>query len=176
MQHYGIPTRLLDWSENLMMALYFAAVPASTSFEDDTEDPPVIWTVDPVRWNNRARNFEGMGGITVFTIHDDEMSAYAPPQIGGGLPRRYPAPIAIYGTYNSPRIVAQRGTFMVGGQSLESFDAFVPADESLLWRIALRYPRQQMLTDLEILGFTESMVFPDLVGLGKEITASEGLR
>jgi hypothetical protein len=43
-QHVGLPTRLIDWSEGLMVALYFALKEAS----------PVIWMLDPVELNRKS--------------------------------------------------------------------------------------------------------------------------
>jgi hypothetical protein len=81
----------------------------------------------------------------------------------------------VFGTHNSPRIVSQRGTFTVAGckdlRSLEEYAASVDAD--VLWKISLEGETPQMKEDLTALGVTESMIFPDLPGLAREIDASE---
>jgi hypothetical protein len=48
MQHYGMPTRLLDWTENLFVATFFALL-SSPTHEHAGECTPVVWCVDPVR-------------------------------------------------------------------------------------------------------------------------------
>jgi hypothetical protein len=45
MQHYGAPTRLLDWSKSLYVAAYFAAM--SSLDEEDEEKDGAIWCFDP---------------------------------------------------------------------------------------------------------------------------------
>jgi len=170
MQHYGIPTRLLDWTENLLVGLYFAAMPAPDGVV------PAIWTLDPIGWNQTARQLQEFTDIGILTTDADELSPYAAiSREGQDLVQRYKTPLAIYGTHNSPRIVAQRGAFTVAGKSLDGLETFASDEQHTLWKIELRYERAEMASDLAALGFAESMVFPDLVGLSKEITTSEGL-
>ena len=59
MQHYGIPTRLLDWSENPFVALYFALTSASykiVSKKREYEEDACIWVLDPIVWNQESLN------------------------------------------------------------------------------------------------------------------------
>ena len=50
MQHYGLPTRLLDWTDSPLIALYFAIKDKTTDDEDG-----VIYGLMPTELNhNRA--------------------------------------------------------------------------------------------------------------------------
>ncbi len=50
MQHYGAPTRLLDWTSNALVALYFS-VWKENEGETDTKADAAVWVIDPWRWN-----------------------------------------------------------------------------------------------------------------------------
>jgi hypothetical protein len=115
MQHYGLPTRLLDWSENLFVGAHFAleGTPSEHAWHDGPCTPG-IWIVDPVGWNRSAPVLMEFGEqIHVLTTVDDDIEPYRP----GTTRKRNTTPVAIFGTHNTDRIVSQRGTFMVWGKS-----------------------------------------------------------
>ena len=49
MQHYGVPTRLLDWSESPLVALYFAVEDSS-----DRDEEAALWSLRPSELNKNA--------------------------------------------------------------------------------------------------------------------------
>jgi FRG domain-containing protein len=174
MQHYGLPTRLLDWSENLFVAAYFALSSTNNHSHNGDVCKPHIWCIDPVRWNRSMPGLSEYGeAIRILTTADDDLDAYRPET----QKRRPKSPVAIFGAHNSERIVAQRGTFMVWGNEAKPLEE-VSQDfrEPLVWRITLSGGRDTLYQDLQSLGFSETMVFPELTYLATELTRAEGWR
>lgn len=168
MQHYGMPTRLLDWSENLFVAAHFALSKAVQS-----DSCPSIWCVDPVGWNRAAPSLSEYGeAIHVLTTADDEIESYRP----GSSKRRIKTPVALFGTHNSQRIVAQRGTFMVWGNETKALEQFANEGAGMLWKIEICGKRDELAAELTSVGFGDTMVFPELQYLAEELSQAEGWR
>jgi hypothetical protein len=172
MQHYGVPTRLLDWTESLSVAAYFAADHDPRRCECGEADcKATVWILDPVQLNQRNSRLEGMN-IGVATTSDQAAQAWAP---GVSEEQFAPWPMALHGTHNSARIAAQRGTFTVWGKEavpLESSNAVVQND-GILTKIVIDASHETIKKQLTLLGVRRATVYPDLGGLAHDITAEE---
>lgn len=168
MQHYGVPTRLLDWTENPLIALHFALMhSAARSLNDHTDlTESVVWVLDPVSWNHTALHDVSYNGGALSTT-DEEIKSYAPRSTSMKV-----HPVTLYGAHNSPRIVAQQGVFTIFGKARTPMEKLV-ADgtfaTSVLTKIVvapghIRRIRQSLLNQ----GITEAVIFPDLEGLALE--------
>jgi len=54
MQHHGVPTRLLDWTENVLVGLYFAVC-------DSEDEDGELWCMEHSELNWRSANWEACG-------------------------------------------------------------------------------------------------------------------
>ena len=172
MQHYGIPTRLLDWTENPFIALYFALTSASfkiVSSKREYEEDACVWVLDPVIWNQESlKDFSYKKGI--LSVEDHFIDSYKPRTPYGNIREK---PVALFGTHNSSRIVSQRGVFTVFGKKIQPLETTYIEDsfpQDCL--IKLTFPKEKILTllnSLNSIGITDSVVYPDLEGLAKEL-------
>jgi hypothetical protein len=87
-------------------------------------------------------------------------------------------PVALYGSHNSARIVAQRGVFTIFGQNNKpmeiSYDKENYPKDCLIKVTLLRSKLNDIRNSLLNYGVTESVVFPDLQGLASEIRRTFG--
>lgn len=183
MQHYGIPTRLLDWTESPFIAFYFAVMSGKFSvIRPRGNNSPklkfaheaIVWVLDPVEWTNHALEQQSYAH-GVLTPGDSPLNRYKPLTKFDDMP---PHPVALYGAHNSPRIVAQRGVFTIFGQSTDPMEKVYDTNKfpklSLTKLIFSKEALSDMRTCILGHGITESVVFPDLEGLAKEMKREFG--
>jgi len=122
MQHYLAPTRLLDWTENLLVALYFAV--RNPSF-DDKEDA-AVWILNARRLNSYTSGTTRMEEMAVSRrsgCHCSELSV--PCARSSRVARRLLARVA----------TPSRGSCRLPAQTNRGFDQFCPGN----WRICKRH-------------------------------------
>jgi hypothetical protein len=160
MQHYGLPTRLLDWTESSLIALYFAIR------DNPGQRDAAVWVLSPW-WLNR----ETFGEYALFPADDPRASEHAPLRPGGRLTGRLP--LAITPIRASSRIAAQRGVFTIHGRERGALDRLArrrgPHRPCLLRLVVPKNDVRSIRRELAVAGISESIVFPELAGLCREL-------
>ncbi|CDO36928.1 FRG domain-containing protein [Novosphingobium sp. KN65.2] len=176
MQHYGIPTRLLDWSESPFVALYFALSSVQRTQTGKPQKDVAMWLCDPIAWNRTALSHITYKG-EILDENCEEIKAYSP---GTEIDHRATKPVMIYGTHNSPRIVAQRGVFALFGKGLTPMEKIFEDEafsKDILTKVIIKKEHiDGVLKSLFQKGITESVIFPDLQGLALEIRRKFGYK
>jgi hypothetical protein len=173
MQHYRVPTRLLDWSENPFVSLFFALENCRDERAGEEADA-AVWLLDPIKMNTIATTGQE-GESRIFGAFADELEGYRPRREGRAVNRLLP--LAIYGIHNSPRIVAQRGTFTIFGKDITPIDTSEKtsgANGCVKKIIIHRDSKREIFIDLFGVGISDSVVYPDLDGLGRELRNRKG--
>jgi hypothetical protein len=155
------------------MALFFAGTSALHTL--GSRGKPIfstdaaIWILDPVQWNKKAVDLKSFKGA-VLTTDDSNVSAYKPV---GDVNTMKQYPISIYGAHNSQRIVAQRGVFVCFGKDTRSMETVYERENLPADCLRKLFTKKSVLPKIyEALrrhGLTDSVVFPDLDGLAREI-------
>lgn len=156
MQHYGIPTRLLDWSESPLVALYFALL----KVEDEAE--AVVWALKPTELNKNARIKNKSEEFYIPSFEDHEIKGYAIESVSNtnvGL-----EPVAVIATRNNPRIQAQMGVFTIHANEKIPIEE-IGNQSHIIKYIIKKDSKENMLKQLKLLGITEFQLFPELASI-----------
>lgn len=177
-QHYGVPTRFLDWSKNPLVALYFCV-------RDNNERDGSVWVLHAKNYSRymakRLGEQNDLGFKTPHIIVEELVKGHS----------HYELPILYTPYYVDARMSAQSSYFMVWGTCEEALETMLASDdlkmclpkkeiglrtygnheiEALTFRfLVYACDKQMILHELDTVGINEKTLFPGLDGIGRYV-------
>ena len=167
MQHYGLPTRMLDWSQSPLIAVFFA----TETYQKTSKMDACVWVLAPGLLNEK----EGFGNciypIDADTTQEMLLPAFKHNHHNSDLRDKI---LACSSTENNQRMYAQQSNFTVHN-SLQRLEDI--CDENMLYKIIVPHSRKKyFIESLRVFGITEGSVYPDLDHIANDLKDSYDIR
>jgi len=169
-QHYGLPTRLLDWSHSPLIAMHFASAEEDISLTDKRDG--VIWKIDereftsllPEKYQNQLKS-----NLTdVFSVQTLNGVASTPEEYDNDMQGK--AMAILEPPSSNQRIINQYSYFTIipkGLGSMEEFlEKYTKKTEKIIINAEVKWELRDLLDQLNV---SERIVYPGLEGLTKWI-------
>ncbi len=160
MRHHGLPTRLLDWTENFAFALYFAI--------KDFRGKAVIWALNPFSLNKKS-----LKSSTILNPNSDLTHSYFEFFIDNSVKFDGDV-IALYPPKNNSRLQAQKGVFTL------HVNEHQPLEKNYRRHLKKFEITENMIDSakefLSLSGINEYSMFPDLDGLERYLKESHKIK
>ena len=157
MQHYGLPTRLLDWSESPLVALYFA-------LNSESDKDAALWIVNPMRLNQKMGYGKYVPPMNYGGINDYLEGAFDDKRLHSEKI------IACHGIGSDLRMYVQQSDFTIHDTERQ-LDQILGQDPECGYLYKIRIPSQlkkNFAQELNLLGIHDSTVYPDMEHIARE--------
>ncbi len=187
-QHYHIPTRLLDWTENALLALYFTLL-------DNSENDGRVWILEPYILNNKTvhsilpnldkniakfsvpvANYESK---KIEYLHNQNsnpdiltlLSYYFDMSFNNNNTSSIFYPLAIYPIDLDSRMSAQKTCFTIFGNTPNALMKINEENDFKILDFIIIDGKSKckILKELKQIGIDHESIYPDMDGLGMAI-------
>lgn len=196
MQHCGIPTRLLDWTLNAMVALFFACQHNINKKGEETDG--CVYCLNPWKaYHIITSRIECQHSQMMDILKESRMKlaqGWTFRDISNYINLKYKyeiewealrAPIPCIGRYMVNRVQSQKGAFLIWGDGdAHSFapglhvtlDRYVDYDECIKEPFVIPVGEKKSIIDfLRKLDITNFTLYPDNQGMAKEVNIVNGI-